>query len=82
MPLGGDARLESKNDRKRRFRSSKIDENPRRILRIPFFCRIGFSDQILQNAMFCCMICTGFWKKKRSKEDLEGPLPGRMCSLT
>ena len=42
MPLGGDARLESKNDRKRRFRSSKNDEKANRILRILLFSNYVF----------------------------------------
>ena len=56
----GDAGLESKTDPKRRFRSSKIDEKPCRILRILLFSSSGFSDRLWQNDRFCCMICTSF----------------------
>ena len=55
-----DVSLESKTDPKRRFRSSKIDEKPRRILRILLFSSSGFSDRLWQNDRFCCMICTRF----------------------
>ena len=78
----GDVGLESKTDPKRRFRSSKIDEKPCRILRILLFSSSGFSDRLWQNDRFCCMICTSFWKESRSKEALEEPLQCRMCSLT
>ena len=56
----GDAGLETKTDPKRRFRSSKIDEKPCRILRILLFSSSGFSDRLWQNDAFCCMICTSF----------------------
>ena len=56
----GDVGLESKTDPKRRFRSSKIDEKPCRILRILLFSSSGFSDRLWQNDRFCCMICTSF----------------------
>ena len=78
----GDVGLESKTDPKRRFRSSKIDEKPRRILRILLFSSSGFSNRLWQNDKFCCMICTSFWNQSRSKEALEMPLQCKMCSLT
>ena len=71
-----------KNDPKRRFRSSKNDEKPCRILRILLFSNSVFSDRLWQNDRFCCMICTSFGKESCSKEALEEPLQCRMCSLT
>ena len=81
-PWRSDVSLKSKTDQKRRFRSSKNDEKPCMILRIPLFVDSGFSDRLWQNNTFCCMICTSFWNQSRSKEALEMPLQCKMCSLT
>ena len=45
-PWRSDVSLESKTDQKRRFRSSKNDEKPYMILRIPLFVDSGFSDRL------------------------------------
>ena len=52
------------------------------ILRILLFSNSDFSDRLCQNDSFCCMICTGFWKRGRSKEVLEAQRKGKICSLT
>ena len=74
--------LESKLAPKRRFRSSNNDNKTCTILRILLFSNSNFSDRLCQNDSCCCMICTGFWKRGRSKEVLEAQRKGTICSLT
>ena len=81
-PLRGEVSLESKLAPKRQFRSSKHDNKTCRILRTLLFSNNDFSDGLCQNDSFCCMICTGFWKRGRSKEVLEAQRKGTICSLT
>ena len=60
----------------------KNDNKTCMILRILLFRNSGFCDPIEQNSTFCCMICTRFWKKGRSKEPPEVLLQCTKCTLT
>ena len=81
-PWRGGVHLKSKIDAIWRFRSSKNDEKPRRILRILLFSTSGFSDRLWQKHTFRCRICTSSGRKSRSKEAREEPPQCKMCSLT